>query len=93
MEGMQYMLTPWRHWDRVQLTICGHLAFQCRLTHLKFNMKYEMDPICQRAIAAAKDMSLRLQDAEKVRLSKIKKQSEFAVCNFKFVNFSNHNIH
>ncbi|XP_028160503.1 UPF0728 protein C10orf53 homolog [Ostrinia furnacalis] len=45
------------------LEICGHEVFRCNIQNLLFNMPYESDPVCQRAVKAVQQATVMLNRA------------------------------
>ncbi|XP_053603218.1 uncharacterized protein LOC128671086 isoform X2 [Plodia interpunctella] len=55
--GYRVQLIPEKFENYCMIEMCGHEIFRCKLGNLMFNTSCELDPVCQRAVAAILDAS------------------------------------
>ncbi|XP_037299125.1 UPF0728 protein C10orf53 homolog [Manduca sexta] len=61
--GFRVDLVPVEFVNYCVLEICGHEVFRCNIQNLLFNTPYHLDPVCQRAIQAVLESTVKFRRA------------------------------
>ncbi|KAL0840639.1 hypothetical protein ABMA28_015838 [Loxostege sticticalis] len=61
--GYRVDLVPVTYVNFCMLEICGHEVFRCNIQNLQFNMPYELDSVCQRAVKEVQSATTSLHRA------------------------------